>query len=63
MLKVINAAESIAESNYQTALLLNVAQKAPVLQVPRVILKRCQLAEPVVDIDGNALRIRLVKAL
>lgn len=63
MLKVINAAESVAESHYQTALLLHVAQQAAALPVPRVILTRYQQAEPVVDIGGIALRMRLVSFL
>lgn len=63
MLKVINAAESVAESHYQTSLLMHIARQAPALQVPRVILTKNQQAAPVVDIDGSALRIRLVSFL
>lgn len=63
MLKVINAAEPLAVSHFQTALLLHIAQQAADLPVPRVVLTRYQQAEPVVDINGSALRIRLVSYL
>lgn len=63
MLKVINAAEPLTVSHYQTALLLHIAQQDADLPVPRVVMTRYQQAEPVVEINGSALRIRLVSYL
>ncbi|QTF08464.1 phosphotransferase [Brenneria izadpanahii] len=63
MLKVINAAEPTEVSHFQTNMLLHIAQYAPDLLVPRVVITQNQLAEPVVKIGGVSLRVRLVSYL
>ncbi|MFE8049737.1 phosphotransferase [Brenneria goodwinii] len=63
MLKVINAAEPTEVSHFQTNMLLHIAQYAPDLRVPRVVITLNQLAEPVVKVNGVSLRVRLVSYL
>ncbi|MEH2921533.1 phosphotransferase [Samsonia erythrinae] len=63
MLKVINAAEPADVSDFQTALLLHLAQRAPELSVPRIRLTTAGRAETCVEIDGARLRVRLVSYL
>ncbi|WP_225084811.1 phosphotransferase [Pectobacterium colocasium] len=63
MLKVINAAEPADVSDFQTALLLHLAQQAPELPVPRIQPTTAGRAETRVEIDGERLRVRLVSYL
>lgn len=63
MLKVINAAELADVSDFQTALLLHLAQQAPELPVPRIQPTTAGQAETSVEIDGVLLRVRLVSYL
>ncbi|RRO08990.1 phosphotransferase [Pectobacterium aquaticum] len=63
MLKVINAAEPADVSDFQTALLLHLAQQAPELPVPRIRPTTAGLSETSVEIDGVLLRARLVSYL
>ncbi|MBJ7220908.1 phosphotransferase [Brenneria sp. L3-3C-1] len=63
MLKVINAAESAEVSDFQTSLLLHIARQAPELPIPRAIVTLDGQAEPIVDIGGVALRVRVVSYL
>lgn len=63
MLKAINAGEPQAVSHFQTALLLHIALHAADLPVPRVVLTRYQQAEPMVEVDDAAFRVRLVSFL
>ncbi|PWC22406.1 phosphotransferase [Brenneria roseae subsp. roseae] len=60
MLKVINAAESAEVSHFQTSLLQHIARQAPDLPIPRVIMTRDRRAEPIIEIAGIPLRVRLV---
>ncbi|MFJ5357256.1 phosphotransferase [Pectobacterium sp. CHL-2024] len=63
MLKVINAAEPADVSDFQTALLLHLAQQAPELPVPRIRPTAAGQPETCVEIDGVLLRVRLVSYL
>ncbi|MDX5693682.1 phosphotransferase [Brenneria sp. L4-2C] len=63
MLKVINAAEPAGVSHFQTNILLHIAQYAPDLRVPRIVITQHQLAEPQVEANGVSLRVRLVSYL
>ncbi|MBA0207136.1 phosphotransferase [Pectobacterium aroidearum] len=63
MLKVINAAEPADVSDFQTALLLHLAQQAPELPVPRIRLTLAGQAETCVEMGGVLLRVRLVSYL
>lgn len=63
MLKVINAAEPADVSDFQTALLLHLAQQAPELPVPRIRPTTAGLPETCVEIDDVLLRVRLVSYL
>lgn len=63
MLKVINAAESAQVSHFQTSLLQHIAQQAPDLPIPRVVMTRDRQAESIVEIVGVPLRVRLVSYL
>nr|WP_246048964.1 phosphotransferase [Brenneria rubrifaciens] len=63
MLKVINAAESAEVSHFQSALLLHIAQQAPDLPIPRVIMTRDGRTEPIVERAGGPLSIRMVSYL
>ncbi|MCG8707858.1 phosphotransferase [Brenneria sp. 4F2] len=63
MLKVINTAEPAEVSHFQTSLLLHIAQQAPALCVPRIVITQSQLAEPLVEVNGVSLRIRLMSYL
>ncbi|WP_213992236.1 phosphotransferase [Sodalis sp. dw_96] len=60
MLKFINPAESLAESNFQDALLRHVARRAPGLPVPRLIEALQPGEGPFCSVDGRPLRVRLV---
>ncbi|WP_409158382.1 phosphotransferase [Pectobacterium sp. B2J-2] len=63
MLKVINAAEPADVSDFQTALLLHLAQQAPELPVPRIQPTTLGLPETCVEMGGEQLRVRLVSYL
>ncbi|MEQ9885773.1 phosphotransferase [Pectobacterium zantedeschiae] len=63
MLKVINVAESVDVSDFQTSLLLHLARQAPELPVPRIRLTKAGQPETSVEIDGVLLRVRLVSYL
>ncbi|MEQ9851774.1 MULTISPECIES: phosphotransferase [Pectobacterium] len=63
MLKVINAAEPADVSDFQTALLLHLAQQTPELRVPRIRLTLAGQAETCVEMGGVLLRVRLVSYL